>query len=81
MVDTEQPAGKGAKDDAKGQFVGTQHGGSNNGGVSADRRALSLSGRKRGTRLSRFRRTRRQTEVANEQPPAESVRNSVCGRA
>ena len=41
MTDSKQPAGKGPKNDAKGQFVGTQHGGSNDGVTSANPRVLS----------------------------------------
>ncbi|KAA0970786.1 hypothetical protein FPY71_09935 [Aureimonas fodinaquatilis] len=32
---------KGPKDDAEGQFVGTQHGGDNDGVISADPRVIS----------------------------------------
>ena len=41
MADSKQPAGPGAKDDAKGQFAGTQHGGDNDGTVSANPRVIS----------------------------------------
>ena len=46
MADIKQPAGKGPKDDAKGQFVGAQHGGDNDGVASAD--PSVLSGKKDG---------------------------------
>jgi hypothetical protein len=41
MTDSKKPAGKGPKDGAKGQFVGTQHGGSNDGTVSANPKEIS----------------------------------------
>jgi hypothetical protein len=41
MTDSKRTAGKGPKDDANGQFAPTQHGGDNDGTVSANPKVIS----------------------------------------